>query len=74
MTQKVHRSSDRYINWMFPVQGMSPPGQVKEPYGNLDMLLEGFYPAAWSVQSTPADSHFVSLVGLTTFYHRYSLF
>ena len=29
--------SDRDVNWMFPVQEKSPPVQVKEPYGNLDM-------------------------------------
>ena len=41
---------------MSPVQGKSPPVQVKEPYGNLDMvILVGFHPATWSVQSTPAD-------------------
>ena len=26
------------VNWMSPVQGESPPVQVKEPYGNLDMV------------------------------------
>ena len=29
----------RDINWMSPVQGKSPPVQVKEPYGNLDMVI-----------------------------------
>ena len=47
----MHRPSDRDVNWMSPVQGESPPVQVKEPYGNLDMLLVGFHPATWSVQS-----------------------
>ena len=32
------RPSDRDVNWMPPVQGESPPVQVKEPYGNLDMV------------------------------------
>ena len=41
---------------MSPVQGKSPPMQVKEPYGNLDMVNAGFYPANWSVKSTPADN------------------
>ena len=39
--RKVHRPSDRDVNWMSPVQGLlgkSPPVQVKEPYGNLDMV------------------------------------
>ena len=50
--------SDRDVNWMSPVQGKSAPVQVKEPYGNFDMvsLLVGFHPATWSVQSTPADN------------------
>ena len=26
------------VNWMSPVQGKSPPVQVKEPYGNFDMV------------------------------------
>ena len=26
------------VNWMSPVQGKSPIVQVKEPYGNLDMV------------------------------------
>ena len=34
----MHRPSDRDVNWMSPVQGKSPPVQVKEPYGNLDMV------------------------------------
>ena len=33
-----HRPSDWDVNWMSPVQGKSPPVQVKEPYGNLDMV------------------------------------
>ena len=36
--RQVHRPSDRDVNWMSPVQGKSPPVQVKEPYGNLDMV------------------------------------
>ena len=43
---------------MSPVQGESPLVQVKEPYGNFDMVscrLVGFHPATQSVQSTPAD-------------------
>ena len=34
----MHRPSDQDVNWMSPVQGKSPPVQVKEPYGNLDMV------------------------------------
>ena len=34
----MHRPSDRDVNWMSPVQGKSPPVQVKEPYGNFDMV------------------------------------
>ena len=30
--------------------------QVKQPFGNLDMVLVGFHPATRSVQSTPADN------------------
>ena len=52
----MHRPSDGDVNWMSPVQGKSPPVQVKEPYGNLDMVNAGFYPANRSVQSTPADN------------------
>ena len=39
-TRQVHRPSDRDVNRMSPVQGIfkSPPVQVKEPYGNLDMV------------------------------------
>ena len=36
--RKVRRPSDRDVYWMSPVQGKSPPVQVKEPYGNLDMV------------------------------------
>ena len=42
-----------------PVQGKSPLVQVKEPYGNIDMVtfeLVGFHPATGSVQCTPADN------------------
>ena len=44
---------------MSPVQRKSPPVQVKEPYGNFDMvrwLLAGFHPATRSVLSTSADN------------------
>ena len=34
----MHRPSDRDVNWKSPAQGKSPPVQVKEPYGNLDMV------------------------------------
>ena len=37
-TRYVHGPSDRDVNWMPPVQGESPPVQVKEPYGNLDIV------------------------------------
>ena len=30
--------SDQDVNWMSPVQGKSSSVQVKEPYGNLDMV------------------------------------
>ena len=29
---------DGEVNWMSPLQGRSPLVQVKEPYGNLDMV------------------------------------
>ena len=49
-----------HLHWTLtgcpPVQGKSPPVQVKEPYGDLDMVLVGFHPASRSVQSTPADN------------------
>ena len=38
------------------MQEVSPPVQVKEHYGNLDMVTLGFHPATRSVQSTPADN------------------
>ena len=34
----VNRPSDQDVNWMSPVQGKSSLVQVKEPYGNLDMV------------------------------------
>ena len=37
-TRYVHLPSDMYDNWMFPVHGKTPHVQVKEPYGNLDMV------------------------------------
>ena len=55
-TKKVHRPSDRDVNWMSSVQGKSPPVQVKEPYGNLDIITCRLHPATWSVQSTSADN------------------
>ena len=30
--------TDRDVNWMSPVQGESPLVQVKEPYGNFDIV------------------------------------
>ena len=48
----MHHPSDGDVNWMSPVQGKSPPVQVKEPYG----ILVGFHPATRSVQSTPANN------------------
>ena len=47
---------DPDVNWMSPVQGESSLVQVKEPYGNLDMVTCRLHPANWSVQSTPADN------------------
>ena len=40
LSKLLRRPSDRDINWMSPVQGKSPLVQVKEPYGNLDMVTE----------------------------------
>ena len=54
--RKVHRLSDRDVNWMSPVQGKSSPVQVKEPYGNLDMVTCVLSSCTRSVQSTPADN------------------
>ena len=34
----MHLLSDRDDNWMSPFHGKVPPVQVKEPYGNLDMV------------------------------------
>ena len=56
MSEQVHRPWDWDVNWMSPVQGELPHMQIKEPYGNLDMLLVGFHPATWTVQSTPANN------------------
>ena len=36
--KQLHYPLDLDVNWMSPVQGKSPPVQVKEPYGNLDMV------------------------------------
>ena len=47
----MHRPSERDVKWMSPVQGKSPPVQVKEPYGYLDMVT----PETRSVQSTPKE-------------------
>ena len=52
----MHRLSDRDVNWMSPVQGKSPPVQVKEPYSNLDMVTCRLSFCNPSVQSTPADN------------------
>ena len=52
----MHRPSDRDVNWMSPVQGKSPPVQVKEPYSNLDMVTCRLSSCNRSVQSTPADN------------------
>ena len=41
---------------MSPVQGESPLVQVKEPYGNLDMVTCRLSSYTRSVQSTPADN------------------
>ena len=37
-TRKVHGPLGRDVNWMSPLKGRSPLVQVKEPYGNLDMV------------------------------------
>ena len=52
----MHRPSDRDFNWMSPVQGKSPPVQVKEPYSNLDMVTCRLSSCNPSVQSTPANN------------------
>ena len=52
----MHRPSDRDVNWMSPVQGKSPPVQVKKPYSNLDMVTCRLSSCNPSVQSTPADN------------------
>ena len=52
----MHRPSDRDVNWMSPVQGKSPPVQVKEPYSNLDMVTCRLSSCNPSVQSTPAHN------------------
>ena len=52
----MHRPSDRDVNWMSPVQGKSPPVQVKEPYSNLDMVTCRLSSCNPSVQRTPADN------------------
>ena len=41
---------------MSPVQGKSPPVQVKNPTVISIWLLVGFHPATRSVQCTPADN------------------
>ena len=41
---------------MSPVQGKSPPVQVKEPYSNLDMVTCRLSSCNPSVQSTNADN------------------
>ena len=52
----MHRPSDWDVNWMSPVQGESPLVQVKEPYGNFDMVTCRLSSCTHSVQSTPADN------------------
>ena len=52
----MHCPSDRDVNRMSPVQGKSPPVQVKELYGNLDMVTCRFSSCNPSVQSTPANN------------------
>ena len=52
----MHCPSDRDVNRMSPVQGKSPPVQVKELYGNLDMVTCRLSSCNLSVQSTPADN------------------
>ena len=37
-TREVHGPLDLGVNWMSPLKGRSPLVQVKEPYGNLDMV------------------------------------
>ena len=37
-TREAHRPSDQDVNWMSPVQRESPLVEVKEPYGNFDMV------------------------------------
>ena len=34
----MHAPLDRAVNWMSPLKGRSPLVQVKELYGNLDMV------------------------------------
>ena len=46
---KVHGPLDRDVNWMSPLKERSPLVQVKEPYGNLDMVNYLYHPATWSV-------------------------
>ena len=50
----MHRPSDGDVNWMSPVQGESPTLQVKELYGNLDMVTCRLSPC--HPESTPADN------------------
>ena len=37
-TRYMHGPLDRGVNWMSPLQGRSTLVQVKEPYGNIDMV------------------------------------
>ena len=39
-----------------PLCRESPLVQLKEPYGNFDMVTVGFQPATRNVQCTPADN------------------
>ena len=52
----MQRPLDRDVNLMSPVQGKPPPVQVKESYGNLDMVTRRLHAGTWSVQSTPANN------------------
>ena len=52
----MHRPLDRDVNWMSPVQGKSPPVQVKEPYSNFDMVTCRLSSCNPECTSTPADN------------------
>ena len=46
----VCRPSDRDVKWRSPVQEKSHHVQVKEPYGNSNLLLVGLHSATRGVQ------------------------